>query len=63
MTFLFSATVFSTLGHEEEARSAAAELGRVAPKFSLKHYEKRMQIKGQAQKEDYIDALRKAGLK
>ena len=54
---------YSLLGREEEARAAAAELLRIQPKFSLKHFEKRDLHRNQADRERKITALRKAGLK
>jgi adenylate cyclase len=56
------AACYATLGKEEEARAEAAEVLRLNPKFSVKKYGKRLQIRDKAVKERYIDALRKAGL-
>jgi len=57
------AAAYIHLGREEEARAATAEVRRIVPKFSLERHAKRMTIKDQAEKERYIDALRKVGLK
>jgi adenylate cyclase len=51
------------LGHEEEARAAAAEVLRSVPTFSLERFAKRPIYKDKAEWERYIDALREAGLK
>jgi hypothetical protein len=47
----------------DEARAQAAEVLRVQPKFSLKRYAKRLTIKDKAERDRFVDALRKAGLK
>jgi len=57
------AICYSSLGQEEEARAAAAELLKINPKFSFKGYVKRLPYKNQALKERWRDALQKAGLK
>jgi adenylate cyclase len=54
------AVTYSYAGHEEDARSAAQELLRTHPKFSLEKYAKRTLYKD---KDRRVDALRKAGLK
>jgi adenylate cyclase len=51
------------LGREEEARTHAAEVLRIVPKFSLEGFAKTIPHKDQAYREQIIDALRKAGLK
>jgi adenylate cyclase len=50
-------------GREEEARASAAEVMRINPKYSWAHWSKRIKFKNQADKERYIENLRKAGLK
>jgi tetratricopeptide (TPR) repeat protein len=55
--------IYSLAGRDEEARVQAAEVLRVNPKFSLEKLEKRLKHKNQEDKERYIGALRKAGLK
>jgi hypothetical protein len=51
------------MGREKEARAEAAEVLRVNPKFLLDSHEKRMVLKDQSISENFIDALRMAGLK
>jgi adenylate cyclase len=51
------------LGHEKEAAETAAKVMAIDPRFSLEKYEKRLPYKEQADKDCYISALRKAGLK
>ena len=53
---------YSQMGRMEDARAQAAEVLRVDPKFSLERYSKTLRYKNLADKERYIDALRKAGL-
>jgi adenylate cyclase len=55
--------IYSMSGREEEARVQAAEVLRIQPKFSLKKFEKKIKYKEKTDKERYISALRKAGLK
>ena len=55
-------TVFSLLGREEEARSAARELLRLNPKFSVEHYAKMLPYTNKDKVSRYADALFKAGL-
>jgi adenylate cyclase len=57
------AATYGLSGRKEEAHSAAAEVLRINPKFSLEDFEKTLPYKNQADKEFFIDALRKAGLK
>jgi len=57
------AATYSMMGREEEARSEAAEVLRINPKFSVDSYAKRLTFKDQSVTDKYIDALRKAGLK
>jgi len=54
---------YGLCGREEEARATATEILRIDPKFSVDYFAKRLTFKNQADKERYIDALRKAGLK
>jgi adenylate cyclase len=56
------AATYSMMGREE-ARSEAAEVLRINPKFSVDSYAKRLTFKDQSVTDKYIDALRKAGLK
>ena len=55
--------IYGTLGREEEARAAAAEVLGVASKFSLEYYAKTLPLKDQSAVDFIIGGLRKAGLK
>jgi adenylate cyclase len=55
--------IYSLSGNEEKARSEAAEVIRIHPRFSLNQYEKRVRYKNQVDTDRYMGALRKAGLK
>jgi adenylate cyclase len=55
--------IYSLSGRDEEARLQAAEVLRIQPKFSLKKFEKKVKYKEKTDRERYIGALRKAGLK
>jgi adenylate cyclase len=57
------AATYSKMGHEEEARTEAAEILRIKPNFSLDFFNKTSALKDQSDKDRVIDALRKAGLK
>ena len=52
--------VYSMAGKDKKARAAASEVLRPNPKYSVSKHEKRATIFG---KEEYFQALRKAGLK
>jgi len=54
---------YSLSGSDEKARAHAAEVLRISPDFSLDRFAEKLPFKNQAQKERYINALRKAGLK
>jgi tetratricopeptide (TPR) repeat protein len=54
---------YSMCGREEEARTAAAGVLRINPKFSLQEWQKKLPYKNKADIDRYIDALHKAGLK
>jgi len=56
-------TSYSMGDREEEARAEAAEVLRIDPKFSLEYFAKTLPYKNKAHIEQYIEALRKAGLK
>jgi adenylate cyclase len=60
LTRLMMTVVYSMSGREKDARAEAAEVLRINPKFSVDKYEKT--AKG-VDKETFIGALRKAGLK
>ncbi|MGD1152147.1 MAG: tetratricopeptide repeat protein [Syntrophales bacterium] len=51
------------MGREGEARAEAAEVLRINPKFSLDSFAKILPFKDQSVIDNYINALRKAGLK
>ena len=57
------AATYSMMGREQEARAEAAEVLKLNPKFSVDSYAKRMILKDQSIIDDFINALRKAGLK
>ena len=63
LAHLMMAGIYSWSGREEEARAEAAEVLRINPKFSLEKFEKRVPLKKKTDKERWIGALRKAGLK
>ncbi len=54
---------YSQMGREKEARAEAAEVLRINPKFSLNYFEKILALKDQSKKDEFINALRNAGLK
>ena len=56
------AATYVMLGREKEAQKHAVEVIRINPKFTLKGYAKMMSYKHQADKDRWINALRKAGL-
>jgi adenylate cyclase len=66
-TFLFAhiglAASYIHVGQEEEAHAEAAEVLKIDPEFSLEHWAKTYPLKKKADKDLYIAALRKAGLK
>jgi adenylate cyclase len=59
---MMMAVVYSLSGRDEEARAEAAEVLRIQPKFSLKKFEKKLTYKREADREQFLGALRKAGL-
>jgi len=60
----FSLSVtYVTMGQEKEARSEAAEVLRINPKFSVYNFAKALPYKDQSVIDEIIDASRKAGLK
>jgi adenylate cyclase len=54
--------VYSLSGRDEDARVEAAEVLRVQPRFSLEQLEKQLTYEREADRERFLDALRKAGL-
>ncbi|MFB0520242.1 MAG: adenylate/guanylate cyclase domain-containing protein [Desulfatiglandales bacterium] len=64
ISHLHLAATYSKMGREEEARAEAAEVLRINPKFSLDSYAKRLSPPmDKSQRDEHINALRKAGLK
>ena len=57
------ASTYSLMGRDSEARAEAAEVLRINPKFSLDYLEKIILFKDKSKKDQFFDALRKAGLK
>jgi adenylate cyclase len=57
------AATYSMMGREQEARAEAAEVLRLNPKFSVDSYAKILIFKDQFVIDNFINALRKAGLK
>jgi adenylate cyclase len=60
---IFLTSAYSIAGRGKEARSAAAEVLKINPKFSLEQFAKIHPYKDPVTKERFIDSLRKAGLK
>jgi adenylate cyclase len=60
---LVLASTYAQMGREKEARAEAAEVMRIDPKFSVESYARRVPFKDQKAIDDYVSALRKAGLK
>jgi TolB-like protein/Tfp pilus assembly protein PilF len=58
----FLAASYSELGQEENARAEVAEVLRISPTYSLGTTKERMPYKDPAAWEQFLDALRKAGL-
>jgi hypothetical protein len=54
---------YSLAGREEEARTLAAEILRINPKFSVDAWVNLWGFKNQADKNQFINGPRKAGLK
>jgi hypothetical protein len=50
-------------GKEDEARAEAAKVLRIDPKFSVESFARRLPYKDQKIIDDFVSALRKAGLK
>jgi hypothetical protein len=57
------AVTYSLAGYEAEARSAAENVLRIEPKFTLQYLENILPFKNKTDTEQVIDALRNAGLK
>jgi adenylate cyclase len=57
------AATYSMMGREKEARAEVAEVLRINPKFSVDYFSKTLSFKDQKITNNFINALRKAGLK
>jgi tetratricopeptide (TPR) repeat protein len=57
------AATYALMGKEEEARAEAAEVLQINPKFSVEYMAKISQYKRQEDTDQYMQGLRKAGLK
>jgi adenylate cyclase len=57
------AATYIMMGREQEGRAEAAEVLRINPKFSLDYLAKTSGQRDQSKLDNFIDALRKAGLK
>ena len=60
LAHLMLTAIYSFSGRDDEARLEAAEVLRISPKFSIEKFKKKAKT---VDKERFIDALRKAGLK
>jgi len=63
LSHLHLVITYSLMGREKEARAEAAEVLRINPKFSLDEYAKTAVFWNQSERDRYVNALRKAGLK
>ena len=63
MSHLALATTYAKMGREKEARAEAAEVMRIDPKFSVESRARSTPIRDQKTIDDYVSAMRKAGLK
>jgi adenylate cyclase len=61
--YIVLASTYSVLGLQDEAHTAAAEVLRIDPKFSVEHFAKTRAHIDPANTARFADALRKAGLK
>jgi hypothetical protein len=55
--------VYSLSGRKEDPRAEATEILRIQPKFSLKKLEKKVTYRTKTDREQFLSALRTAGLK
>jgi hypothetical protein len=62
MARIFLAAIYGLADRAEEARVQAAEVIRISPKFSLENALRTWPF-NQADKDRFLEALRKAGLK
>jgi adenylate cyclase len=58
-----TAATYSLSGRDEEARTAAAEVLRLQPTFTVERYVKGLPFKNQSENERLANALRESGLK
>jgi tetratricopeptide (TPR) repeat protein len=63
LAHITATAAYSRCGRQEEARETAAGVLRINPKFSTKYFAKKLPYKNQADLDQYIGALRQAGLK
>jgi adenylate cyclase len=63
MAHIFLAACYSSMGRDAEAASAAKEVLRINPKFSVESHAKTLPYKDKADVDREVAALRKAGLK
>jgi adenylate cyclase len=63
MAHVSLASAYIASGQEKNARAEAQEVLRIDSEFSVERFAKRVPFKNQAETEQLIDALRKAGLK
>jgi adenylate cyclase len=61
-SYRWLAAIYSELDHEEEARTAVAEILRISPRASIEFSRQSVPYKDQAILERCLDGLRKAGL-
>ena len=63
MNHVVLTAVYGACGREEDARSQARKLLKVQPNFTVEYFGKRLTLKNDADKELFLNGLRKAGLK
>lgn len=63
LAHIFLTALYSGGGSEERARAEAAEVLRLNPQFSVEVWRQTLPVKDQAVLKDFLDLLRKAGLK
>ena len=59
----FLAVTYISLGRDEEARAELQEVLRINPNFSLERFANAMPYRNKSDKDNFIGALRKAGMK
>jgi adenylate cyclase len=62
LTHVTCAAAYGQAGREDAARAEAETVLRINPKFSALSYAKRLPYKNQADRDFFLDAMRKAGL-